>query len=76
MIGNVFLLDAPDGERSGGVARLGDYVEILAQYGDWLRVRVKSAEQADVEVAGWVQARWVRLLRPVPVAYITPTVRP
>jgi len=76
MIGNVFLLDAPDGERSGAVARLGDYVEILAQYGDWLRVRVKSAQQADVEVAGWVQARWVRLLRPISPAFVTPTVAP
>ncbi len=76
MIGNVFLRDAPDGARSGAVARLGDYVEILAQYGDWYRVRVKSAQQADIEVAGWVQARWVTLLKPVPSAYITPTVTP
>jgi len=76
MIGNVFLLDAPDGARSGAVARLGDYVEILAQYGEWYKVRVRSAQQADVEVAGWVQARWVTLLMPVPPAYVTPTVLP
>lgn len=76
MIGNAFLLDAPDGDRSGAVARLGDYVEILAKYGDWYRVRVKSAKQADIEVTGWVQTRWVTLLVPVPPAYITPTVMP
>lgn len=76
MIGNVFLLDGPDGARSGAVARLGDYAEILAQYGDWYRVRVKSAQQADVEVAGWVQMRWVTLLAPIPQAFITPTIAP
>lgn len=76
MIGNVFVLDAPDGDRSGAIARLGDYVEILARYADWYRVRVKSAQQADVEVVGWVQTRWVTLLAPVPQAYITPTITP
>jgi len=76
MIGNAFLRDAPDGNRSGAVGRLGDYVEILAQYGDWYKVRVRSAQQTDVEVTGWVQMRWVTLLKPVPEAYITPTIAP
>jgi len=76
IIGNVFLLDIPDGERTGTVARLGDYVEIIAQYGEWYKVRVKSAQLTDVEATGWVQARWVTLLRPVPPERITPTVVP
>lgn len=76
IIGNVFILDDPDGERIGTVARLGDYVEILAQYGEWYNVRVKPASQADVEAVRWVQARWVTLLKPVPLEHITPTAGP
>lgn len=74
IIGNVYVLDDPDGERTGTVARVGDYVEILAQYGDWYNVRIKPASQTDVEAVGWIQARWVTLLKPVPREYITPTV--
>lgn len=76
IIGNVFMVDDPDGERTGTVARLGDYVEILAQYGEWYNVRVRGASDADVEAVGWVQARWVTLLKPVPRERITPTVSP
>ena len=76
IIGNVYMVNDPDGDRTGTVARPGDYVEILAQYGDWYNVRVKPASQTDVEAVGWIQARWVTLLKPVPLERITPTVSP
>lgn len=76
MIGSVYLRDAPGGARTGLVAPLGAPVEILAQYDDWYRVRVLLSEEPGAEVVGWVPARWVTLLRPVPPERITPTAVP
>lgn len=73
MVGSAYLYDGPDGENTGMVARLGDQVEILAQYGDWYHVRVASVREEDVQSVGWVQARWVTLIRSVPLELITPT---
>jgi hypothetical protein len=76
MIGSVYLRDAPEGGNTGLIAPLGAQVEILAQYGDWYRVRVISAEEPEVEISGWVLVRWMTLLRPVPLELITPTTVP
>ena len=73
MIGNVYLRDAPGGRRTGAVAPLGAPVEILAQYGDWYRVRVTLRGKPEIEGVGWVLSRWVTLLRPVPPEIVTPT---
>lgn len=74
MIGNVFLRNAPSTEaRSTGlVAPLGAPVEILAQQGDWYRVRIVLPGEPAVEIIGWVQANWVTLLKPVLPELITP----
>lgn len=76
MIGNVYLYGIPDdiATRTSIVAPLGAPVEVLAQWRDWYRVRVVSSQSSQVEVIGWVPARWVSLLRPVPPEVITPTV--
>lgn len=76
MVGNTYLRDDPNGDRTGTIARLGDHVEVLAQYGEWYNVRVKPEDKIDVGVIGWVQARWISLLRPVPPERITPTAPP
>ncbi len=76
MVGSVYLRDDPDGESTGMVARLGDQVEILAQYGDWYHVRVASVGEEDVQAVGWVHRRWVTVIVPIPPEVITPTVTP
>ena len=76
MIGNVYLRDAPGGRRTGAVAPLGAPVEILAQYGDWYRIRVILLGRPEIEGVGWVHSRWVTLLRPVPPDIVTPAPTP
>jgi hypothetical protein len=76
MVGSVYLRDEPDGENAGLVAPLGAKVEILAQYGEWLKVRAVLAGEPEVEVVGWVQIEWVTLVTEVPNTLITPTVVP
>lgn len=75
MIGNVYLYSTPDeaSTRTGIVAPLGAPVEVLAQRGDWYRVRVALPQNPQVELIGWIPARWVSLLKPVPPEVITPT---
>jgi len=76
MIGSVYLRNSPDGENAGLVAPLGASVEILAQYGDWYRIRALLPGEPEVQVVGWVATRWVTLLKPVPPQIITPTAIP
>ncbi|MBN1937011.1 MAG: SH3 domain-containing protein [Anaerolineae bacterium] len=76
MVGSVYLRDGPDGEHLRLFAPLGAQVEILAQYGDWLKIRAVHASEPDIEVVGWVQLRWVTLINPVPTALVTPTRNP
>ncbi len=78
MIGNVYLYSTPDesSTRTSIVAPLGAPAEVLAQWGDWYRVRVTLPEGPQVELIGWVPARWVSLLEPVPPELVTPVVGP
>jgi cell division septation protein DedD len=76
MVGSVYLRDKPDGENVGLVAPLGAKVEILAQYGEWLKIYAVLAGEPEVAVTGWVQTRWVTLVTGVPEALITPTAVP
>ncbi len=78
MLGNVFLraIPADEAQNTGLVAPLGAPVEVLAQYGDWYRVRIRLPDKPEVEIVGWVLTRWVTLLEPVPPALITPTATP
>lgn len=78
MIGNVFLRDEPseDIEGTGLAAPLGAPVEVLAQYGDWYRIRVPLRDQPGVEIVGWILSRWVTMLQPVSPKLITPTATP
>lgn len=74
MIGNVYLYSMPDeaSARSKIVAPLGAPIEVLAQLGDWYRVRVSLNTGQAVELVGWVPSRWVSLLRPVAPERVTP----
>lgn len=76
MIGNVYLRDVPslDAEKPGKVARLGARVELLAQYGEWLKVRAVPSDPSRPSVVGWLPARWVDAPHPVPAEMVTPTV--
>lgn len=76
MIGSVYLRDAPMGNSIGIVAPLGATAEILAQYGDWYKVRAMLPGEPEVEIVGWVPGRWVTLLKPVLPELITPTATP
>lgn len=78
MIGNVFLRNLPSDEAAstGLVAPLGAPVEVLGQYDDWYRVRIVLPDEPEVEIVGWVQNRWVTLLKPVSLEFITPTPTP
>lgn len=78
MIGNVYLFNRPDesSERSSIVAPQGAPIEVLAQYGNWLRVRVAIRSGQTVELIGWVHTHYVGLLYPVPSDRITPTTTP
>jgi hypothetical protein len=76
MTGSVYLRDEPEGENAGLVAPLGAQVEVLAQYGDWYKVRAVDTRDPEVEVVGWVLARWVTLVKPVPLERVTPTSAP
>jgi hypothetical protein len=49
----------------------GQPVEILAAFGDWYRVR--WVPQVEAEIVGWVPARWVGTIQPIPAWIITPT---
>lgn len=78
MIGNVFLRADPQLEdtRTALVAPEGAQVEVLAQYGDWYRVRVAITTAYAVELVGWVPTQWVGLVDPVPPELVTPTAVP
>ena len=76
MTGSVYLRDEPEGNNAGLVAPLGARVEILAQYGNWYKVRAVLAGEPEVEVVGWALARWVTLVKPVPLELVTPTRTP
>jgi hypothetical protein len=78
MLGNVFLRAIPSDEaqKTSLVAPLGAPVEVLAQYGDWYRVRIPLPDKPEAEIVGWLLTRWVTLLEPVPPTLITPTATP
>ena len=74
MIGNVYLHDWPQDDTNNAnlVAPLGAIVEILAEFGDWYKVRVYPAEKPGAALTGWVPKRWVTIVKPVPSNRITP----
>jgi hypothetical protein len=76
MLGNVWLHNAPTFDESHLAVTLaqGDKVEILAQYGDWYRVRWVSPQSS--EVIGWVPTTWVGITTSVPAFLITPATPP
>jgi SH3-like domain-containing protein len=78
MIGNVYLRDLPseDSNRTSLVAPLGTPVEIIAQYGEWYKVRIILPNEEGAEIAGWLLTRWVTVTKTLPPAIITPTITP
>lgn len=73
MTGSVWLREVPDPEapRLGKAIELGQPVTVLAGYGNWLRV--SQGVEGNDQVSGWVPARWVGTLEPIPEWLITPT---
>jgi len=76
MLGNVWMRTGPtaDSELTGMVLVLGERVELLAVYGDWVRVRQTTSDQYFAE--GWIPARWFGSTGVYPIMLITPTVLP
>lgn len=72
MIGNVWLRQQPSVEavRLGLIMPEGRPVEILAATGDWYLI--KWAPQNQAVVIGWVPARWVGTVEPIPETILTP----
>ena len=72
MTGNVWLRESPsvNAPRMGVTLVRGQPVEILAAFGDWYLVR--WVPQAEAEVIGWVPAKWVGTIQPIPAWIVTP----
>jgi hypothetical protein len=75
-LGNVWMRTGPSlaSPRTGVILPLGERVELLAQYGDWVRVRQLSADQYANE--GWIPALWFGISNTIPAYLITPTALP
>ncbi len=76
ILGNVWMRTGPSAEaaRSEVVLTQGERVELLAVYGDWLRVKQISSEQVFAE--GWIPARWFGAAEDFPALLITLTASP
>lgn len=74
--GDLWLRAAPseNANRVGLVLNLGTQVEILSNYGDWYQIRY--APPGDIQVTGWISARWVTVVGVLPSEIITPTTIP
>jgi hypothetical protein len=75
-LGNVYVRTRPalDSPRTGVVLPLGDKVELLAEYGDWVRVRKLLKDQYSID--GWIPLRWFGTSATIPTSIITPTASP
>jgi len=72
--GNVYLRNYPDYIRSRiEILYVNAPVKVLSQYGPW--VEVEWTDDAGYH-RGWVPARWIALMQPIPPGRITPTVTP
>jgi hypothetical protein len=76
ILGNVYMRTRPalDSPRTGVVLSLGQQVELLAQYGNWVRVRKLTSEQFSTD--GWIPARWLGISAAIPARLVTPTAKP
>lgn len=73
-LGNVWLRVAPDPSATPIVVlREGTRLSVLHAYGGW--VEVEWISNGGMR-RGWVSARWVALLEPLPPEWITPTPNP
>jgi hypothetical protein len=74
--GNVPLFAEPsfDSQRLGLILEQGQWVEILALFDDWYRVR--WTPDAQTEVIGWVPGIWVGPATRIPLHMVTPTAGP
>lgn len=72
-VGSVWLREGPSesAPRLGLILQQGQRVKILAGHGDWYRVRWTAA--ADSEAVGWVPARSLEPVMPVPAGTVTPS---
>jgi hypothetical protein len=75
-LGNVWMRTRPSffSPRTGVILPLGEQVELLAQYGEWVRVRQLSEDQ--YSTVGWIPARWLGISTSIPAHLITPTALP
>ena len=72
--GHVWIRDIPDA-TAPHIEVLFDNtpITVLAAYGPWVKVEWQDAKGRH---EGWVPARWVTLLEPIPVERVTPTITP
>ncbi|MBK8823327.1 MAG: SH3 domain-containing protein [Anaerolineales bacterium] len=69
--GNVYLRDFPEYIKSRiEVLQINTPVKVLSKFGAW--VEVEWTDDAGYH-RGWVPARWITLLEPIPPGQITPT---
>jgi len=75
-LGNVWMRLRPalNSPRTGAVLLLGERVELLAQYGDF--VRVGKLSEGEYSIIGWIPARWLGISTSIPAHLITPTALP
>jgi len=70
----VWIRHFPDAIKSRvEVLYINAPVKVLSKYGTW--VEVEWTDSAGYH-RGWVPARWVTLLEPIPLGQITPTIVP
>ncbi len=75
-LGNVWMHTRPSlaSPRTGVILPLGERVELISQFGDWVRVRQISEDQ--FATVGWIPARWLGISASIPAIMITPTASP
>ena len=75
-LGNIWMHTRPSfiSPRTGVILPLGERVELLAQYGEWVRVRQLSEDQYSID--GWIPARWLGISTSIPAHMITSTALP
>ena len=72
MVGSTWVHMAPgeDTERLTVALERDLPVEVLGAFQDWYRV--SWSPQSGAEVVGWVPARWVETVIPIPSELVTP----
>lgn len=75
-IGNIWVLEEPNVyDKRTGMLLNDTPVILLSSYGDWIELEWLVEETNSIK-QGWILARWVELVQPIPKNIITPMVNP